>query len=92
MLGFTADGARVAFGTLARLVPTDNDDQYDVYLRENGSVTLISTGPAGGNARASSSPARIRSFLRTRTATPVPTPRISSRGGATTSMSTRVGR
>ena len=47
--GASADGARVIFQTAEPLVATDTDTQQDVYRREAGITTLISTGPQGGN-------------------------------------------
>jgi hypothetical protein len=47
--GASADGKRVFFGTTERLEPGDTDGQNDVYERANGTTTLLSSGPAGGN-------------------------------------------
>jgi hypothetical protein len=47
------DGSRIFFDTDEQLVPEDHDTFLDVYMRENGTTTLISTGPrddAAGNA------------------------------------------
>ena len=39
------------FSTYESLVPQDTDGQLDSYLRgSNGALTLVTTGPAGGNA------------------------------------------
>jgi hypothetical protein len=45
----SGDGARVFFETPESLVAGDTDTAYDIYQREGGTTTLISTGPAGGN-------------------------------------------
>lgn len=45
----SSDGARVIFHTAEPLVPGDSDSHQDVYRREAGVTTLVSTGPAGGN-------------------------------------------
>jgi hypothetical protein len=48
---FASDsGARVFFETPESLVAADTDGNYDLYQREGGTTTLISTGPLGGNA------------------------------------------
>jgi hypothetical protein len=47
--GASADGTRVFFQTTESLVPADTDNSMDVYERSNGTTTLISTGPNGGN-------------------------------------------
>jgi hypothetical protein len=47
--GASADGARVIFQTAEPLVAADTDTYQDVYRREGGTTTLISTGPQGGN-------------------------------------------
>jgi hypothetical protein len=53
--GASADGTRVFFETQEPLVAGDSDDCpyttgcVDIYERFNGTTTLISTGPAGGN-------------------------------------------
>ncbi|MGH2979892.1 MAG: hypothetical protein ACRDLQ_09695 [Solirubrobacterales bacterium] len=43
------DGERVFFSTGEALVGADSDASRDVYQREAGTTTLISTGPDGGN-------------------------------------------
>jgi hypothetical protein len=43
------DGSRVFFRTSEKLVASDTDSAMDLYERANGTTTLISTGPAGGN-------------------------------------------
>jgi hypothetical protein len=48
-LWISPDGSRSFFKTTERLVPADADDQLDVYRRADGSTTLVSTGPTGGN-------------------------------------------
>jgi hypothetical protein len=45
----TPDGARVFFRTSEQLVSSDTDTTQDLYERFNGTTTLMSTGPAGGN-------------------------------------------
>lgn len=46
----SADGSRAFFETPESLIAGDTDSSYDVYERVGGTTTLISTGPAGGNA------------------------------------------
>ena len=48
----SADGTSVFFTTGERLVASDTDSAADVYARESGTTTLVSTGPAGGNGAA----------------------------------------
>jgi hypothetical protein len=43
------DGARVFFTTDASLLPSDMDTEGDVYEHSGGTITLVSTGPSGGN-------------------------------------------
>ena len=50
--GVSADGSRVYFTTLEKLVSADTDSVDDVYERAGGITTLISTGPTGGNGAA----------------------------------------
>src|SRR5207253_4232756 len=45
----SADGSTEIFVTSEQLVPADTDNQPDVYARRNGTTTLISIGPTGGN-------------------------------------------
>jgi hypothetical protein len=45
----SADGTRVFFRTSEQLVASDTDAAQDVYERFNGTTTLVSTGPSGGN-------------------------------------------
>jgi hypothetical protein len=45
----SADGSRVFFTTLEKLVVGDTDGSTDVYERAGDTTTLISTGPTGGN-------------------------------------------
>ena len=45
----SADGTRVFFRTSEQLVSGDTDTTQDLYERFNGTTTLMSTGPAGGN-------------------------------------------
>jgi len=46
----SVDGSRVFFSTTASLVSADTDTAEDVYERSGGQTTLLSAGPAGGNA------------------------------------------
>jgi hypothetical protein len=48
--GVSDDGTRVFFETDEQLVAADTDAFYDVYERSGGTTSLVSTGPAGGNA------------------------------------------
>ena len=48
--GASADGTRVFFTTLDKLVSADTDNAIDIYERSGGTTSLISTGPSGGNA------------------------------------------
>jgi len=41
-------GTRVFFQTDEKLVTTDTDSSQDVYMRESGTTTLVSTGPGAG--------------------------------------------
>ena len=43
------DGNRVLFVTDSQLVPQDTDGSRDLYLASGGVVSLLSTGPSGGN-------------------------------------------
>ena len=45
----SGDGARAFFETPESLVAGDTDTAYDIYQRQGGTTTLISTGPTGGN-------------------------------------------
>ena len=47
--GISQDGGRVFFETDEQLVASDADNTYDVYRRQGGTTTLLSTGPPGGN-------------------------------------------
>jgi hypothetical protein len=47
--GASADGTHVIFWTVDRLVGADNDSSFDLYEWFNGTTTLVSTGPSGGN-------------------------------------------
>jgi hypothetical protein len=47
--GASDDGSHVFFETDDALVPADTDSQIDVYDRSGGTLTLVSTGPSGGN-------------------------------------------
>lgn len=46
----SADGSRVTFLTGRSLVPADSDGGYDIYTKGPRGFSLISIGPAGGNA------------------------------------------
>ena len=43
------DGSRVFFTTAESVVSSDTDTFRDIYQRSNGTTTLISIGPDGGN-------------------------------------------
>jgi hypothetical protein len=47
--GMSKDGTHVFFSTAEQLVPADTDTAVDIYERFNGTTTLVSTGPSGGN-------------------------------------------
>jgi hypothetical protein len=49
-VGASEDGARVFFDTQESLSGQDTDAATDIYERAGAATTLISTGPAGGNA------------------------------------------
>ena len=52
-MGASTDGTRVFFQTYEQLVATDTDATWlDVYERNAGATTLISTGPASTNGDA----------------------------------------
>lgn len=55
--GASSDGSTIFFATSDSLDSTDKDNSADVYRRAGGSTTLVSIGPAGGNAE---SPASLR--------------------------------
>jgi hypothetical protein len=46
----SSDGSRVFFRTSEQLVSADTDTTQDVYERAGATTTLMSIGPAGGNA------------------------------------------
>ncbi|MDQ6749818.1 MAG: thrombospondin type 3 repeat-containing protein [Actinomycetota bacterium] len=49
-VGMSADGQRIVFRTQEQLTADDTDSYTpDLYLYDHGTVTRISTGPAGGN-------------------------------------------
>jgi hypothetical protein len=48
--GASADGSIVWLHTDEVLVSSDTDSANDVYERSGGTISLLSTGPAGGNA------------------------------------------
>ena len=64
--GVSADHTAVTFSTDEQLVPQDADSQRDAYLSAGGSVSLVSTGPLGGNGAfpASSAGCRARWLAR----------------------------
>lgn len=45
----SSDGTRVFFTTVQSLVSDDTDSRADLYERDGGATTLVSTGDAGGN-------------------------------------------
>jgi hypothetical protein len=47
--GVSANGLRVFFDTDEQLVAADTDGSFDLYQRQGGTTTLLSTGPSGGN-------------------------------------------
>lgn len=47
--GSSDDGSHAFFETDDALLPADTDTQIDVYDRTGGTLTLVSTGPSGGN-------------------------------------------
>ena len=47
--GVSDDGARTFFSTAESLAGADSDAARDIYEREPGTTSLLSTGPAGGN-------------------------------------------
>ncbi len=47
--GASADGTRVFFRTVEHLSGSDTDSDGDIYQRFNGTTTLVTTGPSGGN-------------------------------------------
>ena len=66
----STDGSHGFFETPESLVAGDTDSSYDLYERVGGTTTLISTGPAGGNAELDVFPAAasddgLRAFFET---------------------------
>ena len=55
----SGDGARAFFETPESLVAADTDTAYDIYQRQVGTTTLISTGPTGGNGNFDAFPADV---------------------------------
>jgi hypothetical protein len=55
----SANGSRAFFETPESLVAGDTDNAYDLYERQGGTTTLISTGPSGGNANLDVFPADV---------------------------------
>jgi hypothetical protein len=51
--GASGDGTKVFIQTTEPLVSLDADASMDIYERANGTTTLVSTGPAGGNGASS---------------------------------------
>jgi hypothetical protein len=47
--GASSDATRVVVGTAESLDASDTDSLLDLYERANGTTTLVSTAPAGGN-------------------------------------------
>jgi hypothetical protein len=48
-VGSSADGTEVFFESDERIVGADTDSAQDVYVRSGGTISLVTTGPAGGN-------------------------------------------
>jgi hypothetical protein len=48
-LAASENGSRVFIRTAEKLDASDTDNAQDIYERSNGSTTLVSTGPDGGN-------------------------------------------
>jgi hypothetical protein len=48
-VGASADGTRVFFDTIEKLVPVDTDGQVDIYERSGGTTKLVSAGQINGN-------------------------------------------
>ena len=68
--GNSTNGARVVFETDERLTGADTDTRTDVYERNAGTTTLLSTGPAGGNGAhdaflAAMSPSGAKAWIET---------------------------
>ena len=57
----SGDGARAFFETPESLVAADTDTAYDIYERQGGTTTLISTGPSGGNGNFDAFPSDVSS-------------------------------
>src|SRR5262245_9177417 len=53
----SADGAHAFFETPESLVAGDTDSAFDMYDRQGGTTTLVSTGPSGGNGAVDAFPA-----------------------------------
>jgi hypothetical protein len=49
LVAVSTTGTRIFFSTRESLVASDTDQAMDIYQRAAGAVTLISTGPQGGN-------------------------------------------
>jgi hypothetical protein len=49
--GASADGTRIFFDTAESLTSNDTDGYPDIYERSDGTTTLISIGPDGGNGQ-----------------------------------------
>jgi hypothetical protein len=47
--GASEDGSRIFMDTTESLVPQDTDTAYDIYQLAGGQLTLLTTGPTGGN-------------------------------------------
>jgi hypothetical protein len=50
--GASAGGSRVFFTTSEQLSPEDEDEASDLYVWEEGTISLVSTGSGGGNGAA----------------------------------------
>ena len=65
--GASADGTRVFFTTSEQLAASDTDMELDIYEREGGSTTLLSTGPPAATGHSSTPSAERRRMGRAST-------------------------
>ena len=49
LLEASSDGSKAFFNTPESLLAADTDTRQDIYRWQNGTLTLVSVGPAGGN-------------------------------------------